>query len=365
MYTIPPKKMLIINILDILRKHTDSEHRLTQKQIVDILADEYQMTVDRKSVKRNLMNLIDFGYEIEYTENKRAARDGSDEVMATDWFIHREFEDSELRLLIDSLMFSNQIPSSQRRQLIEKLKGLSNRYFSARVSHVASLPEVKNTNRQLFYTVEVLDEAISSNHQVAFKYGSFDASGQLLPRRDEEGQDRIYTVDPYQLVATNGRYYLICHDQRHGETLANFRVDRILDVRVLQTSALPLCQLPGYRNGLDLPKHMAEHVYMFAGPTVKVRFKVADEALSHVFDWFGGDVSVAGCGRRGAGEPGVSVVTLQVNEQAMLYWALQFCSYVEVLEPASLRQSLQEAGADLARKYSQEPESPRRKVARK
>ncbi len=64
MYTKQPKKMLIMNILDILKKYTDENHRLSQKEIVDILKSEYDMTVDRKAVKRNLMNLIDFGYEI-------------------------------------------------------------------------------------------------------------------------------------------------------------------------------------------------------------------------------------------------------------------------------------------------------------
>ena len=37
MYTIQPKKLLIINILDILRKYTDENHRLSQKEIVEIL----------------------------------------------------------------------------------------------------------------------------------------------------------------------------------------------------------------------------------------------------------------------------------------------------------------------------------------
>ena len=55
MYTAQPKKMLIMNILDILKKYTDENHRLSQKEIADILKSEYDMTVDRKAVKRNLM----------------------------------------------------------------------------------------------------------------------------------------------------------------------------------------------------------------------------------------------------------------------------------------------------------------------
>lgn len=68
MYTIPPKKMIIINILDILKKYSDMDHRLTQADIMEKLKKEYYMDVDRKTVKRNLMNLLDLDCGIEYTD---------------------------------------------------------------------------------------------------------------------------------------------------------------------------------------------------------------------------------------------------------------------------------------------------------
>ena len=71
MYSKQPKKMLILNILDILKRYTDEEHRLSQKQIADILEREYSMRADRKSIRRNLLNLMDCGYDIEYTETVR------------------------------------------------------------------------------------------------------------------------------------------------------------------------------------------------------------------------------------------------------------------------------------------------------
>ena len=57
--------------MDILKRYTDENHRLSQKQIADILKKEYNVKVERKTIKRNIMNLIDFGYEIEYTETVR------------------------------------------------------------------------------------------------------------------------------------------------------------------------------------------------------------------------------------------------------------------------------------------------------
>lgn len=161
MYTAQPKNMLIMNILEILKKHSDENHRLNQKDIIDLLDSEYKMKVDRKAVKRNLMNLLDFGYELEYTETPRKNKKGEEEIIYSDWYLVRDFTDAELRLLIDSLLFSKHIPYSQCKELIEKLERLSNKYFKAKVKHIRNLPEKMPNNKQIFYVIEILDEAIS------------------------------------------------------------------------------------------------------------------------------------------------------------------------------------------------------------
>ena len=102
--------MIIINILDILKKYTDMDHRLTQAEIADILKKEYYMEVDRKTVKRNLLNLLDLNCGIDYTEVTRTDKRGNDTSICTDWYITREFDDSELRLLNDSVICSKTIP---------------------------------------------------------------------------------------------------------------------------------------------------------------------------------------------------------------------------------------------------------------
>lgn len=120
--------MLIINILDTLKKYTDENHRLSQKDIIEILDKEYCIKIDRKSVKRNLMNLIEFGYDIEYSESIRLVKDKNGEKVETkilsDFYLNRSFTDGELRLLIDSVLFSNHISYSQCRDLVEKLDRL-------------------------------------------------------------------------------------------------------------------------------------------------------------------------------------------------------------------------------------------------
>ena len=184
MDSMQPKKLLIINILDILKKYTDEDHRLSQKEIAEILETEYEMKADRKAIKRNLMNLIEFGYEIEYSEALRMVKNSKGELeesyILSDFYLVRDFTDAELRLLIDSLLFSKHIPYSQCKELIEKIESLSNKYFRNKVKHIRNLPENMPQNKELFYTIEVLDEAISKGRQVAFKYNDMGTEKNVI-----------------------------------------------------------------------------------------------------------------------------------------------------------------------------------------
>lgn len=345
MYTIQPKKMLIINILDILRKYSDENHRLSQKEIVDILKAEYNMTIDRKAVKRNLMNLIDFGYEIEYSEFKRMipnkkTGETEESYILSDFYLVRDFTDAELRLLIDSLLFSKHLPYKQCKGLIEKLARLSNQYFKAHTKHICTIPDTAPQNKQIFYTIEVLDEAISKGRQVAFTYNEYGTDFKLHPRKDSKGQPREYVINPYQIAAVNGRYYLICNYDKY-DNVANYRLDRITNIKLLDTPAKPAKQVKGLENGFNLPKHMAEHIYMFTGESEKVTFRFKKYLLSEVLDWFGKNIEFFD-----ETEDSISA-RVTVNFTAMQKWALQYALHVKVTSPQRLveavRQDLQKS----------------------
>lgn len=324
-----PKKLLIMNILDILRRYSDADHRLSQRDIIDILKSEYDMDADRKAIKRNLMNLIDFGYELECSESIRHNKNGEEEIIYTDWYLDREFNDAELRLLIDSLLFSKHIPYSQCKELIEKIRGLSNQYFSTKVRHIMNLPTDQPINTDLFYTIEILDEAIEKNKQVSFHYADYGTNKQLHLRTYRDGKPREYLVNPYQMVATNGKYYLIGNYEKY-DNISHYRVDHIRDIQILDTPAKPQRKVKGMEYGLDLPKHMAEHVYMFAGPSQKVIMRTNPGMAGELIDWFGNGVTFTD-------ETETSVIAhVTANLQAMRYWALQYAPYVTILSPQSL-----------------------------
>ncbi len=345
-----PKKLIVMSILEILKKYSDENHRLNQKKIAEILETDYNMKVDRKAIKRNLMNLLEFGFEIEYDtttkmiKNQKTGEMEETEIL-TDFYLVRDFTDPELRLLVDSLLFSKHIPYSQCKELIEKIEGLSSKHFQNKVKHICNMPENLPHNKELFYTIEMLDEAIETGRQVSFKYNQYGTDKKLHPRKSSSGEDRIYYINPYQMVATNGRYYLVCNYDKY-DNIANYRVDMITDIKVLDTPVKPKKKVKGIENGLDLPKHMAEHVYMFSDETVRVRFVAKKYIVNEIIDWFGKDIKFS--------NETEDEVTVEVRSSgmAMKYWALQYAPHITVIEPQALREEIGNELRKAAERYS-------------
>lgn len=338
MYTPHAKKMLIMDILDILKKYTDADHRLSQKDICEILKNEYLIKVDRKTVKRNISKLLEEGYDIEYSESLRMMKSKDENgnetqeesYVMSDFYINREFSDSELRLLIDGLLFSKHIPYSQCKKLILKLEGLSNIYFRSRVKHIATFPQDTTDNKQLFYNIEILDEAITKKRKVAFKYLEYGTDKNMHIKKRPDGSVRTYIINPYQMVAKEGKYYLICNYDKYDD-ISNYRLDRICDIEMLDEQAKPFESL-SWSNGapLDLHKYMTEHIYMYSSANTRVKFRITKPMISDVIDMLGKDV-------RFSDETETHViVSANVNEMAMEQFAKSYAPDVVVLEPTEL-----------------------------
>lgn len=337
MYTIPPKKMIIINIMEILKKYSDVNHRLTQNTIKEKLKTEYLMDVDRKTIKRNLMNLLELDCGVECREIFKKDKSGEESFICTDWYMVREFDDSELRLLIDSILFSKHIPHIQCKELIAKLKGLSNIYFDKKVNHICNLPENQPENKELFYTIDVLDDAISKKQKVAFVYNSYGIDKKLHPKREEK-----YIVSPYQMVATNGRYYLICNYDNY-DNLSYYRIDKISGIEMLSCSAKSIKKTK--EGNINLSRHMAEHIYMFSGESERVKFKTKSSLIDQVIDWYGEDADIQMINQDEC------VVSVFVNKDAFFYWSMQYSIHIEVIEPLDIRNRIKQSAEQMCEKY--------------
>lgn len=327
MYATANKKMLNMLILDILREYSDENHKLTQQEIIRLLKSNYDMECDRRSVKNNVLYLKELGYDI---------------YMDGGYYLgEREFEDAELRMLIDSVLFSKNLTQKQAKTLIEKLRAMGNRYFPAKVSHISNLPDMQHAdNKQLLYVLDTVNDAISERKKISFIYNDYDINFKLKPRRDIE-----YIVNPYQMVANNGHFYLVANYDKYDD-ISHYRLDRMTGVKILDEKVKPQKEIKDFQNGFNLPKHMAEHIYMFSGSSVPVRMLTNEGMMNELIDWLGKDLRI-----RRTDVSGQIEVRFNCNEESMFYWALQYGPYVEVLEPVSLRDRIKNAVREMSSKY--------------
>lgn len=355
MSDIHPKKLVILYILDILQKYTDEEHRLSQKEIQDILKREYEMTVDRKAVKRNLLNLIEYESNIEYREVSRkdifrkkdsvsyigtsdfADKEISeDDLLWTDFYLKQKFTNEELRLLIDSLLFSKHIPYSQAKELIKKLESLSNIYFKSCSQYIYPLPVERTDNKQVFYNIAILDDAIRKKKKVLFEYAEYHTDKKMHLKKREDGSVREYIITPYQMAVQEGKYYLICNYDKYDD-ISNYRVDRIQNIQILEEKGKPFETLKwSGHQPMNLNEYMKEHVYMYSSENAFVKFRIVKAMISDVIDLFGKGVNFSE-------ETDTHVsVSVHVNERAAEQFAKNYAPDVVILQPKRLRGKLRD-----------------------
>lgn len=325
MDNLEPKKLALLRILQILEDETDKEHPYTQAQIIKRLAEKYDITVERKAVGRNLSLLKEAGFGIESTK-------------AGSFFDDRTFEQSELRLLVDSILCSRYINKKHSEDLIEKIVALGGKNFKSHVKHIYSVGKwSKSDNIEFFYNIEIADEAIETAKQITFHYNKFDETARLKKTYRQ-------IVSPYQMILHNQRYYLMAYNE-YWKNMAFYRMDKITDVEILDKPQTPIRAVPGYKNGIDYKDLATSRPYLYADKAEKIVVSCDKALMDDVVDWFGNGVSVR------KGNEGQIVVTLYASKDAMLYWALQYGKRAKVLEPEDLVQKIKQTLEDVLKSY--------------
>lgn len=320
-------KLSALCILLILRKYSDYNHPIIYEEIIKILLDEYQMSVDKKTIGRNIKYLTDAGYNIQKSSNNRGC------YLLPD---HDGFSDAELHLLIDSVLYNKMISKRQTKDLIDKLCNLTSKYFKSNVRYVVSVDDMgKRTSSDLFWNIEQIDEAIRKKCRISYDYSKFGIDKKLHKTSEQ-------VVSPYQMVVKNQRYYLMCKNERWTD-VAYHRLDHISNIKILEEKLTPIRSLPGYENGINLKDLAYAFPYMFSDTPTTVTFFADESIIDSILDWFGNDTQFYK-----TKEEGKIQVRVKASPSAMQYWATQFVDHVEVTFPKSLRDKIKaslEAGA--------------------
>ena len=323
------KKLSILYILDVLKNYSDENHLLTQADIAKKIYSLYGMELERKSISSNIESLIDYGYDIVKTANGCYLAGG-------------EFEPSEVSFLIDAVFSSKSIDSKHSKTLTNKLSKFLSVYKRKQYNYIYKADEIYRTNnKQLFYTIDVLNQAIAEKKKVQFNYNRVYFDKDVKKHK----ASKRYVVNPYFLINGQGRYYLVCNYDYFNE-IANYKLELITNVKILDEPIKPITQLKGCENGFDIAKYVNENIYMYNSEPVTVVLKIEnDYAVNYVQEWFGGNVEFFK-------KENTMFARIKTNEQSIVYWCLQYGASVELVEPKHVREKLKEVTQRIADKYN-------------
>ena len=322
------KKLTILRILDILKEYSDYYHPLKHEDIINYLSILYDIDIDRKTVGRNITYLKDAGYEITST------RKGS-------YLEVRDFDDSELHMLIDGVLSSKYITATHSKDLIERICNLSNKYFKASVKHIYSVNEWSKTdNQDVFYNIELIDEAIEKKCQIAYEYNKYGIDKKLH-------KSSYQYVSPYQMILHNQHYYLMAYSE-YWKNIVFHRLDHISNMVIKEDkNATSLRSIKGYENGIDYKQFSQSMPYMFADKIETIYFDANISIIDQIIDWFGNDIKIS----KDENDEKLIHVEVKASQTAMYYWAIQYVNYVKVTYPTALKEKIKESLIKAIEKY--------------
>ena len=322
MAQVDSKKLAPLRILQILNKHSDYHHPLTQEEIAAYLENDYGITLERKAIGRDIA-LLEEAEEFGVFSDKRRGT----------YIEERIFTNSELRVLIDSVLTSRYITKRHSKELIEKISGLSNKYFENKVSTICSIDSWDKTeNQALFLNVEEIGMAISSYCQIEFDYNKYGVDKKLH-------QTSHNIVSPYMLVVRNQRYYLFSYHEKF-KNITLYRVDHITNIKILNDKkATDIKKVKGWEKGINQKKISESMPYMFSDEPVMVTFNATEYAIDQMVEWIGYDFYFKDLKSLGDGS---MEITTKVSPMAMECLALQYVNDIEVKVPISLRNKIKE-----------------------
>ena len=306
------QKLKIFYILDYLKRNSHQDHPVRANELISMLDRNHNIACDRKTVYSDIAALQEYGVEIVSIPGRNGGY----------YIASRNFEFPELKLLIDSVQSSRYLTEKKSRELIEKLCEECSVYDANLMRRdVLVSGRVKSMNETIYYNVDRIQDAISQNKQISFRYFDWGIDGKRKYRSKD------YKASPYGLCQDNENCYLLGHSPRYGIT--SYRVDRMSDIQILETDRDPCPEL----TGKALTAHANQLFQMYSGDQVTVKMRFHRSMANAVIDKFGRNTMLIPDGE----DHFTFTVSVAVSPM-FLSWVIGFGPKAKILYPDSVIQ---------------------------
>ncbi len=329
------KRYARFRVYEILNDYTSGDKHLSHADILKKLRMLYDLHVERKSIPRYIDDINELGKPYGIYVNYEQG-DGA-------FLLNRFFEKSEITFLIDAVFSSKIIDQKQALKITDKLQRFLNKDDRKNYTYLAKTADINRTSNELvFYNLETILDAIKSGKKIKFNYNRY----YVDTLKNEMKKNRRLVASPYYLVNNQGKYYLVCNND-YFDNIANYRIDRMTNVEILDDVVKPIKSLEGCEHGFDIAKYANDNIYMFSAKSISAKILIDDDyAVSYVQDWFGDNAKIYQ-----DEDDGKVYADIKANEQALIYWCLQYGESIQLLSPVGTRAKIKQIIDNMKKKY--------------
>ncbi len=310
----------IMYIYRIMKKYTDVDNPLKVKEIIELIKQEYGEELSSRTVRRNfkvleskfdiVISKVDDSYYMDYEDN--------------------DFDSSEIRCIVDMVNYSRfvdeKLAQSLTYKLINQLNENSKKEF---VGYEKYMKDNKTKNKEVFYNVKTISEAILNKKYIEFDYYKYNLKKEYEFRK-------AFSVFPLTIICDIGQYYLIAADKE--KNLFYYRLDRIKKIDIVDGKPINISKE-------KLNNYIHSTVGMYGGEKETVKAIVDKQLLDDVIDKFGREVQLK------SNNDDSFIMETQVNLQGFKNWALRHLENVEVIYPEKLKLDVTETLEEALNNY--------------
>ena len=204
--------------VNILSTYSDEESSLSIRDINKYMMESLGITLDRRTIYGYIKDMRKLGLSVsEYDKNKEGY-----------YLKSYSLKDHEVKTLIDTIRSSKFITKQKTKEIIEKIERLNTIYRGRIVTSDTYVDNIsKTTNEEILINTQKLRTGIKENKKIKFNYLE-----EYGAQRSDEFKGTEYVVNPICLILNKEDYYLLCISEDDGEEIRNFRVEKMLEVKI-------------------------------------------------------------------------------------------------------------------------------------
>ena len=297
------KKLMILYVLEVLKRYSDEQHKLTQSEIITLIKQDYDMDCERKAISRHIRSLIDHGYHIDTYENN------GEGYYITD----KDFTADDVFMLWEGLMASKYISKEEATHLIETLnKFVGNNYRLGTAFYGGIINKYTYPETFIYANLMFLLTEMAMGKKVSLQYNQYNLDKSIVPIYDEP-----LMVSPYAVLNVDNEYYLAACPEGQRE-MQCFKVGLISSLEHSEFMAEDIKEIAGYSRGFDPKKFTADFIEGYGGEITDFIVLIKEDKLE------------------------IAMLDITTNFDKMYAWSVKNAEFTEVLEPAAMRFKLKE-----------------------